>query len=155
MWRCRNRHVVLALLPFATQIRYPRPSTCTRIRIRIHTCTGGRAIHAAAPAALGRRVLPRRGRRCRAFGRRIGDVKVVFMALSVARLVRPFLYLIRLIGGVIKRTDRIPFPVLFVSCGAGVLLCFSRSFAGSSSTTTKLFWRSRSFHLSVCEMAWN
>ena len=58
--RRRNRHIVLVLLLLAAQIRYPRPRTRTHI--------GGRAIHAAAPGALGRRVLPRRGRtRLRAF----------------------------------------------------------------------------------------
>ena len=55
--RChRDRHVVLVLPPLAFQIRYPRPRT--RARIRTRTRTGGRAIHAAAPAALWWRVLP-------------------------------------------------------------------------------------------------
>ena len=142
--RCRhNRHVVPVLLPLTTQIRYPR--TRTRSCIRTRARTGGSAIHAAAPAALGWRVLPRRGRtrlgafsrRCRAFGGRIGDVKVVFMVLPIARLVfvhlilfvRPVLYFLRLIGRVIKRTDRIPVPcpVHLVGCGcAPALLAFFR-----------------------------
>ena len=115
--RRRNRHVVLVLLPLAAQIRCPRPRTRTRIRTRART--GGSSIHAAVPAALGWRVHPRRGRtrlgafgrRCRALGGRIGNVKVILMVLSIARPVfvflipvRPVVYLIRLIGWVLKGT---------------------------------------------------
>ena len=103
-WRCRNR-LVLVLHPLMAQIRYPRSRT------RIRTYIAGSAPHAAALAALGRRALLGRGRTrlgafsgsCRVFGGGIGDVKLV-------PLVLPILYLIRLIGRVIKRTNRIPVP---------------------------------------------
>ena len=137
--RLRVRHVVLVLLPLATQIRYPRPRT--RARIRTRACTGGSAIHAAVPAALGWRVLGRTrlgafGRRCRALGGRIGDVKVVLMVLPIARpvsvvLVRPVVYLIGLIGWVLIRTDRIPVPCPIHLVGRGCALAFLAFFRGA------------------------
>ena len=110
VWRRCNRHVVPVLLRLAAQVRYPRRRTRTRICTCTRTRTGSSAIHAAAPAALERRVLHRRGRT------RLGR-NVVLMVLPIARplfvlilLILPVLYLNRLIGRVIKRTDRIPVP---------------------------------------------